>query len=85
MNRRSSSCRRKCNRELAACPQVVQFFAAEAEVCEELENITDPGCNDIIPILRHLANGQLEHRDLIHVLGGIRLSHGEFVEIGEER
>jgi len=66
-------------------PQVVQFFAAGTEVCEELETITDPGCNDIIPILRHLAKGQLEHRDLIHVLGGIRLSHDEFVEIGEER
>lgn len=62
--------------ELAAPSQVVQFLVIETEGRKKIENIVDPGRDNVIAVRRHLAKGQLKYSQLIHVLGCICLRHG---------
>ncbi len=56
--------------------QVTEVAGSEPEAAQELNYIRQTIYDNVVSIAGHLPERQFKHRDLVHVLGRVGLSHG---------
>ena len=71
--------------EAATARQPRKLLFSEMKGFKIVEHLLQPGGNEEIAVLRHLAHEELECRRAIHAAVVIDLQHGELVKVREQR
>lgn len=64
--------------------QVIQILPGKLELFQAEQQIVHARGEDEIAAARQFPEEQLEFRRLGHVLGVIRLGHGQFIQVGKQ-
>ena len=85
VNRREGSQSRKLGIEQVERAQVGDVGTGEAERLEVVERFLEPGEDGVAAVRRQVSEGEAEGGGGVVAVLPVRLRHGQFVEVGEER